>query len=278
MTRENRLARLAGLLYLLVVAFGVFRLVYVPAQIVVSDDIHATINRIVGSEFLFRLGIASALVEQVAFLLLSLVLFRLLHTVDKPTAVFMVVLVVVSVSIALAGLSNQLNVLALLSEDRRGQLFAPGLLELLVKQSFDAYDNGLLITELFWGLWLFPFGYLVFKSRLAPESPWSFPDDRLLQLSWRGVRRHPLCSLFGDSHFKIHPISSGYRRNRNMLVASVGWSTPSNQPQELISRCLSTCNAPPLGDQLKPARCPHSLHRSQLTSAKNMKPRRSRAS
>jgi len=169
MTHENKLARLAGFLYLLVVVFGVFRLVYVPSQIVVPDDAHATVNRIIASECLFRSGIASALVEQVAFLLLPLVLFRLLHTVNKPMAVLMVVLVVVSVSIALAGLSHQLDVLALLSEARHGPFFVPGQLELLVKQSFDDYDNGLLITELFWGLWLFPFGYLVFKSGFLPK-------------------------------------------------------------------------------------------------------------
>jgi hypothetical protein len=169
MTHESKLARLAGLLYLIVVVFGVYRLVYVPSQIIVHDDMHATINHIVASEFLFRSGIASALVEQVAFLFLPLVLFRLLHTVDKPMAVLMVVLVIVSVSIALAGLSYQLDVLALVSEAQHGQVSAPGQLELLVKQSFNAYDNGLLITELFWGLWLFPFGYLVFKSGLLPK-------------------------------------------------------------------------------------------------------------
>ncbi|BDU20005.1 DUF4386 domain-containing protein [Dyella sp. GSA-30] len=168
MSHESKLARLAGLLYLIVVIAGVFRLVYVPSHILVSDDMHATINRIAASELLFRAGIASALVEQVAFLLLPLALFYLLQSVSKPIAVLMTAFVAVSVPIALAGLGHQLDVLDLLSDVRK-QPFAPGQLELLVKQSFDAYDNQLRITELFWGLWLLPFGYLVFKSGLLPR-------------------------------------------------------------------------------------------------------------
>lgn len=169
MSHENKLARLAGLLYLIVVIAGVFRLVYVPSQIIVRDDIHATIDHIASSEFLFRSGIASALVEQVAFLLLPLVLFCFLHHAGKYIAVLMVTLVAVSVAIALAGLSHQLDVLSLLSDAHNGRLFAPGQLDLLVKQSFNSYNNELRITELFWGLWLLPFGYLVFKSGLLPR-------------------------------------------------------------------------------------------------------------
>jgi hypothetical protein len=35
--------------------------------------------------------------------------------------------------------------------------------------SLEAYGNGLLVSEIFWGLWLLPFGYLVFKSGFLPR-------------------------------------------------------------------------------------------------------------
>ena len=31
------------------------------------------------------------------------------------------------------------------------------------------YDNGILILHIFWGLWLFPFGFLVYKSGFLPK-------------------------------------------------------------------------------------------------------------
>ena len=33
----------------------------------------------------------------------------------------------------------------------------------------DSYYNGLEISQIFWGLWLFPFGYLVYKSGFLPK-------------------------------------------------------------------------------------------------------------
>ncbi len=34
----------------------------------------------------------------------------------------------------------------------------------------DAYDNRVFVSEIFWGLWLLPFGYLVFKSGFLPKT------------------------------------------------------------------------------------------------------------
>lgn len=169
MTNENLIARLAGLLYLITVVAGVFRLIYVPAQIMVPDDMPATIHHIAQSLVLFRSGIACALIEQIAFLFLALLLYRLLSGAGKQAAVLMVILVAMSVPVALATEIHPLDVLALITPEHHGQGYSPEQLALLVKQSFDAYDHGLLIAELFWGLWLLPFGYLVLKSDVVPR-------------------------------------------------------------------------------------------------------------
>ena len=76
MSAESRLARVAGLLYLVVVVTGIFSLGYVPSRLVVHGDVQATLERMAASEMLLRYGIASFVVEQVAFLLLAFALFR----------------------------------------------------------------------------------------------------------------------------------------------------------------------------------------------------------
>ncbi len=169
MTHENKISRLAGLLYLIVVLTGIFSLAYVPSQISVHNDPLATISNIVSSESLFRLGIASFMIEQVAFLLLPLVLFRLFRQIDSTAAVLMVALAVVSVPIALISLSHRLDVVSLLTDPYLSQTFTSEQLHGSAKLSLNAYSNGLLITNLFWGLWLLPFGYLVFKSGFLPK-------------------------------------------------------------------------------------------------------------
>jgi hypothetical protein len=166
---QNKVARLAGALYLVVVITGLFSIAYVPSQITLAGGADAAVNNLKASESLFRLGIAAFLILLVAFLLLPLVLFRLLRPVGEAMATCMVVLALVSVPIALASLSSRLDALSLVTDSRYAAMFTPQQLDAEVRLALDEYGNGILITKLFWGLWLFPFGYLVFKSRFLPR-------------------------------------------------------------------------------------------------------------
>lgn len=171
MTKDliNKIARTAGVLYLIVVVTGIFSLVYVPSQITVRGDALATVNNIVASEPLFRLGIVSLMINQTAFLLLPFVLFQLLQHVNKNVAVLMVAFAVVSVPISMASIANRLDVLSLLNGAGYLETFTTGQLHAKVMLSLNAYSNGILVTTIFWGLWLLPFGYLVFKSGFLPK-------------------------------------------------------------------------------------------------------------
>jgi hypothetical protein len=169
MITESGLGRLAGFLYLIVVVTGMFSLAYVPSQIGAHGDPHATLNNIVASVSLFRYGIASFIVGQVAFLLLPFVLYRLLSPAGRNLAVLMVALAVTSVPIALTSLTHRLDALSLATDAHLSQAFAPNQLEAMLMLSLDTYGNGLLITNLFWGLWLIPFGYLALKSGVLPK-------------------------------------------------------------------------------------------------------------
>ncbi len=168
-TDEKELGQLAGLLYFIVVAAGIFSLAYVPSKTIVAGDFQATAAAIAASEPLFRFGIAGFMVMQAAFLVLPLALFRLFRTVDLPASVLMVSLAAVSVPLGLASLANKLDALSLLTDPYFAQSLAPERLLAAAKASLDAYGHGLLVTRLFWGLWLFPFGYLVLKSRMLPR-------------------------------------------------------------------------------------------------------------
>lgn len=169
MTPENKIARSAGLLYLIVVVTGIFGLMYVPGQIGFSDDAQSTYNNIVASESLFRSGIAALIINQVAFLLLPFVLFMLLRPVNERIAVLMVALAVVSVPIALVALSNRMDILSMLPTGRFADVFTSQELQGQVLLSLDAYRKTMFMATIFWGLWLLPFGYLVFKSGFLPK-------------------------------------------------------------------------------------------------------------
>ena len=90
-------ARIAGLLYLIIILAGFFSLRYVPSKIINWDNASSTFNNVKSSETLFRLGILSELIGYTAFLLLPLVLYKLLKPVDKTFALLMEVFAIACV-------------------------------------------------------------------------------------------------------------------------------------------------------------------------------------
>ena len=169
MDSNKKQARIAGLLYLIVVLTGIFSLMYVPSKLIVRDNASVTFNNILESETLFRLGIVAGIICYTAFLILPIVLYQLLNQVNKTYAVGMVALAVISVPLSLVNLLNKVNVLTLIDKAQYLQVIEADELQAQVLLYLDFYNNGIKIASVFWGLWLLPFGYLVFKSGFLPK-------------------------------------------------------------------------------------------------------------
>ena len=162
-------ARIAGLLYLGVVLTGIFTLMYVPFKLIVPDNAALTYRNIITSESLFRLGIISGLLCYTFFLFLPLVLYKLLKPVNANYAKVMVLLAVMSVPIFFLNVQNEFTVLSLVNGANNHSVFSNDQIQSQVILSLTQYDNGMRIVHIFSGLWLFPFGYLIFKSGFLPK-------------------------------------------------------------------------------------------------------------
>jgi len=169
MNSTKNAGRFAGLLYLLVSIPGAFALIYVPSKLIVHGNATATANNVAASETLFRLGIAGELIGQAGFIFVALALYDLLKGVNQRHASLMVTLIVVSIPIAFL---NELNAIAALVLVRGADF-----LSILEKPQRDAlamlflnlHSHGFGVAEIFWGLWLFPLGLLVYRSRFLPR-------------------------------------------------------------------------------------------------------------
>ena len=161
--------RRAGLVYLVVVVTGIVSLAYVPSQLIVRGDAVATLDRIIASEPLFRAGIAAGFACYLAFLVRPLALFEVLAPVHRRAAWLMVVLGVAGVPVSLGALQHKLDVLTLLQEAAGPGGLARAELASAVAAALARYGQGILVAELFWGVWLFPLGYLIFRSRQVPK-------------------------------------------------------------------------------------------------------------
>ncbi|MFI5152703.1 MAG: DUF4386 domain-containing protein [Chitinophagales bacterium] len=168
MSPSKKMARIAGALYLLAILAGVFSLRYVPSKIIVWDNPDKTFRNIIEQEKLFRLGIIAGIFGYTAFFILPMVLYSLLHVVNKSLAIGMLALAVVSIPFSIGNLLYKVNVLTMIEKKAWLKPMDSDLpAQVLLNLHF--YNNGILIASVFWGLWLFPFGLLVFRSGFLPK-------------------------------------------------------------------------------------------------------------
>jgi hypothetical protein len=162
-------ARIAGLLYLLASIIGFFCLAYVPGKLIVSGDATATANHIRASETLLRFGIASELTSFIIFIFVVLALYRLFKAVSEKHAVAMATLLLVSIPVSLLNVLNEIAALILVSGADFLSAFEKGQLDALAYLFLRLHRQGFILAEIFWGLWLFPFGVLVIRSGFIPR-------------------------------------------------------------------------------------------------------------
>jgi hypothetical protein len=165
----KKAARIAGAIYLSMVVTGPFSLIYVPNKLIVRGNAVATADNILAHETMFRLAILADLVGSVIFICLALALYRLLSSVNKTWAGLMVAFVLVSAAVGFLNTINNIAALTLfrgadfLTAFDKPQRDALGMLFIRL------HSQGIFINEIFWGLWLFPFGLLVFRSGFLPR-------------------------------------------------------------------------------------------------------------
>ncbi len=164
----TKTARVIAFLLLILTPVTVFGTLYVSSVLIVRGDPAATANNIIASESLFRLAIVSALLFQVVQIFWVLVL-QLLKPVNKNMASLMVILLLLGTPIAMLSELNYFAILRLLHGTDYLAVFTPDQLHALVSLFLNLHGNGLQIAGIFWGIWLFPYGYLVFKSGFLPR-------------------------------------------------------------------------------------------------------------
>lgn len=169
MTEKNKISRIAGLIYLGVVLTGIFSLMYVPSKLINYDNASLTFQNLTTSETLFRFGIVSGLLCYTFFLFLPLVLYKLLRQVNENMAKLMVLLAVISVPMYFINVQNEFTALSLIKTPHYLKVFSQEQIQSQVLFYIAQYDDGMRLIHIFSGLWLFPFGYLVFKSNFLPR-------------------------------------------------------------------------------------------------------------
>jgi len=163
-------ARIAGAIYLLEVLSGPFSLIYVPNALIVTGNAAATAANILSHETMFRLAIVADLYGGVVSLALVLALYRLFKDVDQFLAAAMVILGGLMVApIFFLNSLNWIAALTLVHGSSYLTAFSISQQQALAMLFLHLHSEGNGVNEVFWGLWLLPFGLLVMKSGFIPR-------------------------------------------------------------------------------------------------------------
>lgn len=168
MTSPRRLARTAGLYYLVVAVLGAFAHL-VRATVHVPGDAAATAAALVANADLVRYSLVADLVQATFFVFTVMALYRLLHHVNKNMARAMVIFVVLAVGITCLNMVHQLGGLLVATDPSYAASFGVDGGEALAMLLMDLQHHGYLVAQIFFGLWLFPLGLLAWRSGMIPR-------------------------------------------------------------------------------------------------------------
>jgi hypothetical protein len=165
---QRKAARVAGLLYLMNAVFAIVGVI-ARSSLVVPGDAVTTANNIMANELVYQFSFMSNVMMMLVGVFLPLALYVVLKQVDKNYSALFVILLLISVPIMCINLVSQFAALLLVRDAGYLTAFGSDQLYSLVNLFLELEEIGYAVAKIFFGIWLLPLGYLVYKSGYFPK-------------------------------------------------------------------------------------------------------------
>ncbi|HXB69360.1 MAG TPA: DUF4386 domain-containing protein [Candidatus Acidoferrales bacterium] len=162
-------ARIAGFLYLIIIALGLFAEVFVRERVLVNGDAAATARNILAHEQLYRLGFAAGIIVCICGLPLTIIFYNFFKLVNRSLALLEVFFALVTISIESVSLLNHFAPLILLGGERYLSAFNAEQLQALGYMSLVLQSVGYNLSLAVFAFDCMISGYLIFKSTFFPR-------------------------------------------------------------------------------------------------------------
>ncbi len=169
MEPTKKTARLAGLLWLLMIVLGLFAQVGVRESLIVAGNAEETAANITANPHLFRLGFVSDVIMMVCYLLTPLVFYRLFAAVNKTLSAMTVIFGLMGTAIGMTALLCEFAALPILSGAQYLSAFDARQLQAQAMLLLELNDHRYMIAHIFFSLWVLPLGILVYRSGFLPR-------------------------------------------------------------------------------------------------------------
>ena len=164
----DKSAKMAGIFYLIFIILLPIATT-LRSQIVISGDAAGTAQNILANEMMFRITIITELFAAIFFVLAAWGLYTLLRTVNKNTALLFLLLNACGAAVQCASIANLSTALTLLSGNDYLSVIPTAQLQAQALLNIEAYHHGFIVANVFFGVWLLPLGYLVYRSGFLPK-------------------------------------------------------------------------------------------------------------
>ena len=160
------LARITGGLYLAFIITSVLANLLGHIGLGNAQQIYGSITT---AGWSFRLGLVVAFVSAFLFLMAAWGLYVLLRTVNQDVALLFLLLNAVGVAVQCASLLQLVSAMLIVDAGAAPTTYQPAQTEAMTLLAIHGYRMGFVAAQLFFGTWLFPLGYLVYKSGFLPR-------------------------------------------------------------------------------------------------------------
>jgi hypothetical protein len=163
------MARIAGLLYLIVIVGGIFAEIFVRGRLVVLGDAAATAHNIVTHELLYRLGFGAEIFYCACNVPLTLIFYALFKVVNRNVAWLVVFFSLVGTAVESVSLLDHFAPLILLGSGHYLSAFTAEQLGAAAYISLQLFEYGFAICLVFFGFYCLSLAYLIFRSTFFPR-------------------------------------------------------------------------------------------------------------
>jgi hypothetical protein len=163
----RRLARIAGVFYLVIIAFALFAYLHVRGQLIHPGDMARTAADLVAHETLYRLGFSAAVIVVVSNLPLGWIFFELFKVGQPRLALLALLFILAAAVLEAANLSNYIAPLFTFTLPEY-RAFEPLQQQALARGAIRMFGYGFSVSLTFFGVFCALLGCLILRTKLFP--------------------------------------------------------------------------------------------------------------
>lgn len=166
---KTTLARIAGFMYFLTIVFALLSIEFFPSLLIAEGNISQTITAIKEHPILFQLYLFMGIFGYLSYQFVAIALFKLLRDIDQTQAWIMAIIVTASIPVAFMGIIPKVEIFSAIKDSYYLDINHIEQLEVDISQLLQIHHKWYLVSQIFWGLWLIPLGWLVYHSDFLPN-------------------------------------------------------------------------------------------------------------